>query len=79
METTRLTSKGQVVIPKSIRDRLKVIPGTELTVTLEEGCIVLNPMGAKSHRLSEWRGFGRRLPALSDANAFAPVDLHDAQ
>jgi len=42
METTRLTSKGQVVIPKAIRDRLKVMPGTELAVTLEGGRIVLN-------------------------------------
>jgi len=78
METTRLTSKGQVVIPKVIRDRLKVRPGTELTVTLEGGRIVLNPVRVKSQRLSEWPGFERRVPALSDEEAFAPVDLQDA-
>ncbi len=78
MQTTRLTSKGQVVIPKAIRDRLKVMPGTELTVTLEGGRIVLNPVRVKSQRLSAWPGFGRGVPALSDELAFAPVDLHDA-
>ncbi len=78
METTRLTRKGQVVIPKAIRDRLKVMPGTELSVTLEGGRIVLNPVRAKSQRLSAWPGFGRDVPALSDAQAFAPADLQDA-
>jgi AbrB family looped-hinge helix DNA binding protein len=78
METTRLTRKGQVVIPKAIRDRLKVMPGTELSVTLEGGRIVLNPVRAKPQRLSAWPGFGRDVPALSDAQAFAPVDLQDA-
>ncbi|MGH8641969.1 MAG: AbrB/MazE/SpoVT family DNA-binding domain-containing protein, partial [Burkholderiales bacterium] len=28
METTRLTSKGQVVIPKTIRDHLHILAGT---------------------------------------------------
>jgi AbrB family looped-hinge helix DNA binding protein len=33
METTRLTSKGQVVIPKVIRESLQIKPGTEFKVT----------------------------------------------
>ena len=78
METTRLTSKGQVVIPKAIRDRLKVMLGTKLTVILQGGRIVLDPVRVKSQRLSEWPGFGRGVPALSDEQAFAPVDLQDA-
>jgi len=36
METTKLTSKGQVVIPKPIRDRLHLLAGTEFKVTNEE-------------------------------------------
>lgn len=31
-EATRLTSKGQVVIPKKVRDRLSWRPGTRLEV-----------------------------------------------
>lgn len=33
---TRLTTKGQVVIPKAIRDRLRWKPGTRLEVQAEE-------------------------------------------
>ncbi len=40
---TRLTSKGQVVIPKAVRERLRWAPGTELAV--EE-------VGASAVRLS---------------------------
>jgi hypothetical protein len=54
------------------------MPGTELTVTLEGGRIVLNPVRVKSQRLSAWPDFGRGVPALSDEEAFAPVDLQDA-
>ncbi len=34
-EHTRLSSKGQIVIPKDVRDRLRWIAGTELVI--EEG------------------------------------------
>ncbi len=32
METTKLSSKGQVVLPKSVRDEHGWMPGTELEV-----------------------------------------------
>jgi AbrB family looped-hinge helix DNA binding protein len=32
METTRLSSKGQVVLPKSVRDAQGWAPGTEFTI-----------------------------------------------
>jgi len=32
MDRTRISSKGQIVIPKQIRDRHRWRPGTELTV-----------------------------------------------
>jgi AbrB family looped-hinge helix DNA binding protein len=31
-EMTRVSTKGQIVIPKAMRDRLKWAPGTELVV-----------------------------------------------
>jgi AbrB family looped-hinge helix DNA binding protein len=34
METTKLSSKGQVVLPKSVRDEHGWIPGTEFVVEL---------------------------------------------
>ena len=35
METARLTSKGQIVIPKRILDAVRAKPGTEFSVRLE--------------------------------------------
>lgn len=42
--TTTLTSKGQVTIPKHIRDALRLEPGTVVEFTLDaQGEIVLHP------------------------------------
>ncbi len=41
---THLTSKGQVVIPKEVRERMKWKPGTRLEVeATEEGAVILRP------------------------------------
>jgi AbrB family looped-hinge helix DNA binding protein len=50
MDTTKLSSKGQVVIPKAIRDRLSVKPGATLSVEVEDDHIVLRPV-KKERRL----------------------------
>lgn len=44
METTRLSSKGQVVIPKAVRDAHGWREGTEFTVEAEKGSLVLRPV-----------------------------------
>jgi AbrB family looped-hinge helix DNA binding protein len=41
METTRLSSKGQVVIPKSIRESYQWLPGIELVVEEKEEGVLL--------------------------------------
>jgi AbrB family looped-hinge helix DNA binding protein len=41
---TRLSSKGQVVIPRQIRDELGLVPGTRFQVRVDEGSIVLEPV-----------------------------------
>jgi AbrB family looped-hinge helix DNA binding protein len=46
---TRLTSKGQVVIPKAVRDHLKWKPGTRLGVEpADDGSVVLRPASSVS-------------------------------
>ena len=40
----RLSSKGQLVIPKSIREALRLKAGTRFDVRLQEGKIVLEPI-----------------------------------
>jgi AbrB family looped-hinge helix DNA binding protein len=43
--STRLTSKGQVVIPKAVRQRLRWRAGTRLRVVVSEaGSVQLSPM-----------------------------------
>lgn len=39
---------GRVVLPKEIRDRLGVRPGTEFEVEEQENIILLKPVGKKS-------------------------------
>lgn len=43
METTRLSTKGQIVLPKGIRDSRAWGPGTEFEVEETGGGILLRP------------------------------------
>ena len=44
MLATKLSSKGQMVVPKEIREKLKLKPGTFLHVHLENNNIIFTPM-----------------------------------
>ena len=48
--TTRMSSKGQVVIPEAIRRRLGLEPGVEFVVIGEGDTIVLKPISVPSMR-----------------------------
>lgn len=70
MLAARLTDKGQLVIPKPIRDALRLGPGSELIVTLEGGRVVLEPRRLKSgKKLCDW------LPAMQVRSTARKVDL----
>jgi len=43
MATATMTSKGQLTVPKELRDRLGLVPGARLDVSLLEGALVLRP------------------------------------
>ena len=55
METATVSPKYQVVIPKSIRDKLKLVPGQKVQAVAFKGRIELIPL--RSAR--ELRGFAR--------------------
>lgn len=58
MDRTRMSSRGQVVIPRRIRQALNLKEGTELLVYEEEGRILLEPMKSFSEAL---RGLGKEV------------------
>jgi len=54
---SRITSKGQVLIPKEIRDELGLVPGTKVEFEKIAGKYVLvKEVEAADDYLSEWRG-----------------------
>jgi AbrB family looped-hinge helix DNA binding protein len=62
MAKTRITTKGQVTIPKEVRERLGLRPGDELEFIEEDGVYRLrkrvDPEVFKKYRgyLKEWAG-----------------------
>jgi len=48
---TKISTKGQVVLPSRLRERLGLRPGDALDVKLEGGAIVLRPRRARRRKL----------------------------
>jgi AbrB family looped-hinge helix DNA binding protein len=48
LTTTRMSSKGQVVIPEEIRDRLGLRSGTQFVVVGERDVVILKAISAPS-------------------------------
>jgi AbrB family looped-hinge helix DNA binding protein len=72
METVTLSTKGQLVIPASVRGALRLKPGNRLNVSIQGGNIVLKPEGAKA-----WKPINPAGVSLSAAQLCKPVDLSD--
>ncbi len=53
-----VSEKGQITIPKKIRDRLGIVPGTVLEVDTEEGRMIARKKEAVDV-FDKWRGKGR--------------------
>ena len=59
--TTRMSSKGQVVIPEEIRTRLGLTAGTQFVVIGDEGVVILKALAApKMSDFDELAGQARR-------------------
>ena len=59
MERVSLSSKGQIAIPKAVRDRLNLLEGTKLTLEVRGPDIVLSKEPA--WRMLRGSGAGRNL------------------
>lgn len=69
---TRISSKGQVVIPKEIRDALHLKPGESLAVTREGRRIVLEASAPEVGQIS-YEEFKRSVPPYQGR----PVSVED--
>lgn len=75
METAKLTSKGQIVIPKRIRDAVRAKPGTRFSVRLEGSRIILDAPERKDRSISDWTAINPRGTRLKAADLCQPVTL----
>lgn len=76
-ETTTLTSKGQLVIPKAVRERLHLQPGDILQVSVSGRRIVLDSGPAKTRKLGDWLlALQLSRPDLDVDALSAPVDQY---
>lgn len=71
METVKLSSKGQIVIPKAIRDDMHLPPGTEFVISVTATGLTLTPKTLfPKASVREVRGIlakrGRTLPDDAD-------------
>ena len=62
---TKVSTKGQVVLPGPLRRRLDIRAGDPLDVNIEEGRIVLTPRKRRSHRVKLITDPVTGLPVLS--------------
>jgi AbrB family looped-hinge helix DNA binding protein len=52
VDTTKVSERGQVVIPKDIRDRMRLTKGTKLLVVATEDAIILQKLETKEEGIS---------------------------
>lgn len=58
---TRVSAKGQVVIPKEVRERLRLVPGRVLDVVETADGVLLRPQSEPRERIS-FDEFRARVP-----------------
>lgn len=56
--TSKVGPKGQVVIPKGMRDRLGIHPGDEVTFSLTDGGVLVEPVASEGSLRGAFRGSG---------------------
>lgn len=74
--TTKLSSRGQVVIPEEIRTRLGLEPGAQFVVVGEGDVVVLKAL--KSPRLTEFTALLDEAQRSAAAAGLTPDDVERA-
>ena len=76
MQTT-LTSKGQLVVPKPVRDQLHIRPGSKLDVSVDGNKIILQAVGTPGLSAETWQPINPNGTRLSTEELCEPVKLTD--
>jgi AbrB family looped-hinge helix DNA binding protein len=74
--TTRLSSKGQVVIPEEIRDRLGLKEGTQFVVVGERDVVILKLIAPPA--MQEFDELMRRARGAARKSGMKPTDIRRA-
>jgi len=84
METTRLSTKGQIILPKNIRTARGWVPGTEFTVDETSEGVLLRPSKRfPETRLDDvvgclrWKGKPKTLAQMREGIASEVKRRHD--
>lgn len=57
MITGRISSKGQLVIPKGVREILGLQGGSVCRMTVEDSRLIIEPMTSQEDDWRRWRGY----------------------
>lgn len=83
MDTTRVSSKGQVVLPQAVRERKKWLPGTRLVVEETKEGVLLRPEKPfppttfeEVEGILRYKGKPRTLAEMDEAIAIGVRDRH---
>jgi AbrB family looped-hinge helix DNA binding protein len=80
MDTTRLSSKGQIILPKSLRDARHWASGTAFSVELVDDGVLLRPLKrAPPSRLADVAGCLRAPGPARSINAMDEAILDEAR
>jgi antitoxin PrlF len=67
--TSRVGPKGQVVIPKAMRERLGIAPGDEVDFTLEDGAVRAELRRGRQSLRGQFAGLGLTAALEADRRA----------
>ena len=76
LATTKLSSKGQVVIPEDIRERLGLEAGAQFVVVGEGDVVVLKVL--KAPKMSDFKALLDKAQRSAEAAGLTPEDVEQA-
>jgi len=77
MPLSTATPKGQIVIPAELRRKYKIEPGSKVSITDGDGCIVIRPLGQA--RAGESCGILRQFAGRSTVKALREERRREAR